>query len=335
MLRWLLDADERRDVNTWIDGMDAAIETPDRTRRASFVQRLARRAGDAPLAACVGIDPSSDALALLEGIGPFAKTRDGRIGRAGAIERFAGLVIESARDHAVAVKPQVAWFEAAGAPGMRALERTVEFARTAGLLVVLDAKRGDVPHSAAAYADAWIGDLASAGHGVDALTVNATVGRDSVDAMARIAADRSCALYALLHTSNPGAATLQGAPLEGGEPWWQLLARELAGSDADVGGGIVGAVVGGTRPELLAEARGLLPAAPLLVPGIGAQGGTIEGLAQLVARSAGAPTTLVVAARSLLPTEPCSTPAFRHAVDSAASRLAADLARVGAHEPVL
>ena len=302
--------------------MDLAIDIPDRARRATYAQRLTRRAGDAPRAACVGVDPSPASLALLAGIPVGARGRAGRTTRAGAIERFAGLVIESARDHAAAIKPQAAWYEAAGAPGIRALERTIEFARTAGLLVVLDAKRGDVPHTAAAYADAWLGDEAANGMGVDALTVNAAVGTDSLDAMARIAADRHCALYALLHTSNPGAATLQSAQLADGRPWWELLAGELAAADVRVGGGVVGAVVGATRPDLLARARMLLPNAPLLVPGIGAQGGSVDGLAGLDVPELDVPPSLIVAARSLLPSEPLDTLAFRHAVTTASRALA-------------
>lgn len=311
---------------------DQAIDVPDRQRRSTYAQRLVRRAQDAPIAACVGIDPSPQALALLAGVAIGTPGRAGRTTRAGAIERFAGLVIESARDHAAAVKPQIAWYEAAGAPGMRALERTIEFARTAGLLVVLDAKRGDVPHTAEAYADAWLGDDAATGAGGDALTVNATTGRDALEAMAAVAANRHCALYALLHTSNPGAATLQAAELASGEPWWHLLARELRAVDEQHGGGVVGAVVGATRPDVVVQARELLPGAPLLLPGVGAQGGSVDQLDAL-ARVPGAPTTLVVAARSLLPDAPGGTQAFRFAVDGAASALAASLARVGASDP--
>lgn len=310
-----------------MSGMDEAIEVPERTRRASFVQRVARRAGDAPLALCVGIDPAPAALALLDGIPAGAPGRAGRITRAGAIERFAGLLVESARDHAVAVKPQVAWFESAGAPGMRALERTIEFARTAGVLVVLDAKRGDVPHTAAAYADAWLGDLAAGGAGVDAMTINAAIGGDSVEAMATIAAQRHTALFALLMTSNAGAATLQSAPLAGGDPWWRLLAAELVRVDEAVGGGVVGAVVGATRPELLGALRAAMPDAPMLVPGVGAQGGSVAELDGLVTQDA--PTSLVAVSRSLLPAETCGTQAFRNAVSTAAQATAARLTGVG------
>lgn len=314
--------------------VDQAIEVPERRRRASFVERLARRADEAPLALCVGVDPSPDALHLLEGVPVGTPGRTGRATRAGAMERFAGLVIESARDHAVAVKPQVAWFEAAGVPGMLALERTVEFARTAGLLVVLDAKRGDVPHTAAAYADAWLGDEAASGTGADALTINPAVGIDAVEAMARIAQQRHCALYALVHTSNPGARDLQATALRGGEPWWRHLATRLAALDASLGGGIVGGVVGATRPELLGQVRHALPAAPLLVPGIGPQGGAIDALDGLLVERE-APTTLVASARSLLPGEPSGTQAFRHAVDRAAHRMAGELTAASSRRSVV
>jgi len=296
---------------------------------ASYTARLARRAQDAPFALCAGIDPAPQSLALLEaGVPATAPGRATRVTRAGAIERFAGLIIESVRDHAVAIKPQVAWFEAAGAPGIRALERTVAFARTAGLLVVLDAKRGDVPHTANAYADAWLGEDAASGIGGDALTVNASVGMDSMLAMAAVAAERQCALYALLHTSNPGAAALQAVELATHEPWWHMLARELQQVDASVGGGVVGAVVGATRPEVVGQARALLPAAPLLLPGIGAQGGEVADLAASAPGTA--PTSLVPMSRSLLPTQLSSVGAFRFAVDAAAGRAAAGVAHVGA-----
>ena len=261
----------------------AATPVPDRERRASFVSRLQRRAGGTALALCAGIDPSPAACALIE-FDPVRVPGAARSTRAARIERFAGLVIESVRDHAIAVKPQIAWFEAAGAPGMRALERTVAFARTAGLLVIIDAKRGDVPHSAEAYADAWLGDEASTGCGGDSLTVNATFGRDSLEAMATIAHARHCALHALLLTSNPGASELQSAPLESGGAWWQQLAAVIRDVDTAVsdGAGVVGAVAGATRPEQLEQIRAELPTTSLLVPGVGAQSGSIDDVARAI-----------------------------------------------------
>lgn len=230
------------------------------------------------------------------------------------MERFAGMVIEAVRDEAAAVKLQLAWFETAGAPGMRALERVLAFARRADMLVVIDGKRGDVPHSARAYADAWLGERAESGVGGDALTVNAAIGADALAVMAEVAAERGCALYALLHTSNPGASEVQAAVLADGRPWWHLVAAQLAAADAAAGGGVVGAVLGATHADVLRQARALLPNAPLLVPGIGAQGGDVADLSLLT--SDGAPTTLVNSSRSLLPSSPLDTAGFRAVVSA-------------------
>lgn len=196
---------------------------------------------------------------------------------------------------------------------MRALERTVAYARAAGLLVVLDAKRGDVPHTAEAYARAWLGADADSGAGADALTVNISIGPDSLDSLAGVALARNCQLYALVHTSNPGAADFQRITDAHGTPWWHVLATAVE----DAG---VGAVVGATHPEVLAEARKLMPTAPLLLPGVGAQGAAASDLAVAVTPSA--PPPLVAAARSLLPMEPVSGAAFREHVARQARGLA-------------
>lgn len=300
---------------------------PDRTPAAPYAARLRAAAGATDLALCAGIDPSPDAIALLldPGPSPTGATVDGRRTRAAAMERFGGMVVEAVRDHAVAVKPQLAWFESAGAPGLRALERVVDYARRAGLLVVLDGKRGDVPHSAAVYADAWLGEAAGSGIRGDALTVNAAIGADALAAMAEVAAARGCALYALVLTSNPGAARLQGAELRDGTPWWHELARAVDAADTAAGGGVVGAVVGATHGSALVDAASLLRTAPLLVPGIGAQGGELRALLPLAGR-ADAPPTLVNASRSLLPRDASTAPGFRFAVSAAARELAGSLA---------
>ncbi|MCW2925027.1 MAG: orotidine 5-phosphate decarboxylase, partial [Thermoleophilia bacterium] len=129
----------------------------------------------------------------------------------------------------------------------------------------------------------------------------------------------------------PGAAALQAAPLADGTPLWHLLARELAACNARVGGGVVGAVVGATRPEVVDEARRLLPHAPLLLPGVGAQGGSVDSLA---APGTDAPTSLVAVARSLLPSARSTIEEFRFAVDRGATLAAGSLARVGARSSV-
>jgi len=287
---------------------DPPAEIRGRERSLSYNERLAARVLRRDSLLCAGLDPSPDAVRLLSD-----DALDSRTQHAAAIERFCGFVIESARDHAVAVKPQLAWFELAGWPGMRALERTVAYARAAGMLVVLDAKRGDVPHSAAAYADAWLGADAPSGSGGDALTVNISVGSDSLAAMAEIAHARRCGLYALVHTSNPGALELQNAELGDGTRWWQRLAGAVAAHG-------VGAVVGATHESVLAEARVAMPGAALLLPGVGAQGASMQVLTK--AATPGSPPSLVPVSRGLLPRHACDVGAFRHHVAQAARSLA-------------
>jgi orotidine-5'-phosphate decarboxylase len=280
-----------------------------RERGTTYARRLAERAERRRSTLCAGIDPTPETLRLLSD-----DALDSRATHAAAIERFASFLIESVRDHAVAVKPQLAWFELAGWQGMRALERTVAYARTAGLLVLLDAKRGDVPHSAAGYAQAWLGADAGSGAGGDALTVHGSVGGDALAAMAEVAHARGCQVYSLVHTSNPGAVPLQGAQLADGRAWWELLAADVEAAGA-------GAVVGATHPEVLHQARAAMPNAPLLLPGIGAQGASVDDISELAPGDA--PPPLVAASRALLPAEPCTIGAFRQHVSHQAEQLAA------------
>lgn len=275
------------------------------TSRLSYAERLGRRVDSKRSLLCAGIDPSPAALALLD-LGsstPAAELRGAEL--AGAIERFASYVIDAARDYAVAVKPQIAWFERAGADGMLALQRTALYARRSDLLVVLDAKRGDISHSAQAYADAWLGPDAASGIPCDALTVNAWLGADTLEVFTRHAEACGAGIYALVHTSNPGASALQAAELADGTPWWQLLARQVD----ELG---CGAVVGATRPEQFAALRQAMPHAALLVPGVGAQGASVADLAPLT--SAGAPPSLINVSRGLLPAEAAGVGGFRVAV---------------------
>jgi orotidine-5'-phosphate decarboxylase len=261
-----------------------------RAERPAYRDRLAALVDERASRLCIGLDPSPEALELVGGTGRT------RAQRGAAIERFGALLLDGAGAQAVAVKPQLAWYEAAGSDGVAALEATVERARDAGLLVVLDGKRGDIPHSAAAYADAWLGDDAASGVRGDALTVNASPGTDTLAAMAEVAHARGCELYALVLTSNPGAAALQAVAVareggSGGEPWWTLVAEAVTRCG-------VGAVVGATRPEAFGALRTALPTAPLLVPGVGVQGGSLDDLEALDAPLA--PPSLVPVSRSLL-----------------------------------
>lgn len=280
-----------------------------------YVTRLTRACRSKRSALCVGIDPSPELLALLDPEHSGVDSTDvDQSAHAAAAERFGGHIVDAARDRAVAVKFQLAWYEYAGAPGLRALARSVTYARRAGLLVIADGKRGDIARSAAAYARAYLGTSASSGVCADALTVNAAVGADALEVFTDIARERDCCIYALAHTSNPGARQLQGALLaDGRREWWHLLCAAIASTGA-------GAVIGATHERALETARELLPRSPLLVPGIGAQGGAVESLAPLVAE--GAPPVLVSVSRGMLPTGPRGLPDFKAHVSTQAVELA-------------
>jgi orotidine-5'-phosphate decarboxylase len=223
---------------------------------------------------------------------------------AAAVAAQCELLIEAAGPACVAVKPQVAWFERLGSPGWAALERTVDRARAAGLLVLADAKRGDVPHVATAYGQALAGSTPSpfgevAGLGADAVTANPLMGAEVLEAI--LDAAPGAGLFVLVRTSNPGSADVEDLELRDGRPLWERLAEmvDRLGVPRTGASGLsdVGAVAGATFPEHLARMRELMPRAVLLLPGIGAQGGRVEDVGPAFApgRAGG----LVTASRSI------------------------------------
>jgi orotidine-5'-phosphate decarboxylase len=210
----------------------------------------------------------------------------------------------------VAAKPQLACFERLGAPGADALGRIVAAAREAGLLVVADGKRGDVPVTAAAYGQALVGETptpwgAVRGLGADAFTVNPMLGGDALEPLLAAAERAGAGIFAVVRSSNPGAADLLDLPTvatgrEGGggaAPLHERIAafvaeraERLAGAGGLSG---MGAVVGATAPGLLGGLRELMPAAIFLVPGVGPQGGLVSDLAPAFAEH---PASVLVAA---------------------------------------
>src|SRR5215207_2591695 len=140
---------------------------------------------------------------------------------AGDVAAHCRAVIEAAGPACVAIKPQIACFERLGAPGWQALQATAEYARAAGLLVVADAKRGDIDISARRYAEAF---LAPGGLEADALTVSPYLGADSLEPFVTAARDAGAGLFVLVRTSNPGAADLQDLELAGGGRVWERAA---------------------------------------------------------------------------------------------------------------
>jgi orotidine-5'-phosphate decarboxylase len=257
----------------------------------SFGDRLVSRVAERASQLVLGLDPDPARL------WPRAVELAGRAGdppappaaRASlAMAIHCTLAIEAAGEQCVAVKLQVACFERLGAPGWAALSEVVERAREHQLLVIADAKRGDIDVSAAAYGQAFFGETptvfgAVPGIGVDALTVNPLLGADSLAPLVKAARGRGGGLFVLVRTSNPGASDLQELALAGGGSISERLAEMVAGLGAPSVGskGLadVGAVVGATAPKRLERLRQLMPAAVFLLPGVGAQGGRVEDLA--------------------------------------------------------
>jgi orotidine-5'-phosphate decarboxylase len=223
----------------------------------------------------------------------------------GAVVAQARELIERAGPACVAVKPQLACFERLGAAGWRALEQVCEAAREAGLLVVADGKRGDVPVSAAAYAQALFGSIDTpfgevAGLRADAATVNPLIGGDALEPLVEGAAAAGAGVFSLVRTSNPGAGDLLDLMLEGAPLYERLAAMvaERAPRLAGAGGlSGMGAVVGATEPRHLGRLRELMPDAIFLVPGVGAQGGSAADLGP--AFSSRPASVLVPASRSI------------------------------------
>jgi orotidine-5'-phosphate decarboxylase len=250
----------------------------------------------------VGIDPDPDRLwpAAVSRAGEAralmqVPAGDARFETAVAVLAHALALIDAAAPACVAAKPQHAFFEQLGFAGWLALEHVCAHARAAGLLVIADAKRGDVPSTAAAYSRALTGP--EPGLAADAITANPLMGRDALAPLVDGARARGAGVFLLVRTSNPGADDVLDLVLANGRPLWEQLGRMTA----ELGEGEpltdVGAVTGATAPEHLARMRELMPRTPFLLPGIGAQGGDVGALAPAFApgRAAG----LVSASRSI------------------------------------
>lgn len=224
--------------------------------------------------ALVGLDPRFAQLpAEIRDRAKRRATSDAEVA-ALAYEEFCCRIIDIVAPLVPAVKPQAAFFEEVGPAGTLALWRVTQYARSAGLLVVMDAKRGDIGTTAEAYARGYLAgaDAASAPWGADALTVSPYLGPDTLEPFVKVAKEREAGIYVLVRTSNPGSGGYQ-ARKEDATPIYRSVAETVQTLSAETNGA-VGAVVGATYPEELVELRGKMLDAPLLVPGYGTQGGT-------------------------------------------------------------
>ncbi|MGD9688223.1 MAG: orotidine-5'-phosphate decarboxylase [Phycisphaerales bacterium] len=292
----------------------------------AFADRLAESLNTAGSACCVGLDPVYERLPA----GLRCGTTGG--GPVSAIARFCEGVLDAVAGTIPVIKPQSACFERYGAEGVACLAHVCRCARERGLIVVLDAKRGDIGISAEHYAEMAFG---SAACGADAVTVSAYLGADTIEPFLT---DPARGVFALVRTSNPGSDSIQSARLGDGRTVAELVADEIArlgatrlGTGPGAGLSSVGVVVGATKAADAAALRRRMPAQVFLIPGYGAQGGTaddIRGMLRSGARSPGTAGVLVSASRSVIYPGGAGAGDWRQAVGVAARAFAAEIGAV-------
>ena len=206
-------------------------------------------------------------------------------GAAEAIWEFNKEIIDHTWDLIPAVKPQIAMYEQFGIEGLIVYKKTVDYCHEKGLIVIGDAKRGDIGSTSAAYAAGHLGKVqvgsnAFSGFDVDMLTVNPYLGTDGVKPFVDVCSSDDKGLFVLVKTSNPSSGEFQDRLIDG-RPLYEWVAEKvMEWGEASMDGvySNVGAVVGATYPEMGKILRRLMPHTYFLVPGYGAQGGTAEDL---------------------------------------------------------
>jgi len=245
----------------------------------SYATRLQTAVSQKKTPALVGLDPRWDQLPVSIQQSASKLGGDQWQTAAMAFEQFCCEIIDVVAPLVPAVKPQSAFFEQCGPPGVAALQRVIAAARKAGLIVICDAKRGDIGSTAQAYAAAYLAgdDPEAAPFSADALTINPYMGTDTLQPFIDRANEVGGGLYVLVRTSNPGAGDFQDRKtkeqklFENVADHMERLTNINRGEEAY---GNVGAVIGATYPEELTALRERMPHVPLLVPGYGSQGGT-------------------------------------------------------------
>ncbi len=256
----------------------------------AFADRLLDkvRAKNTPL--CVGLDPFPDRIPALFGDG------------LAALRAFCENIVAIAALHSGVLKPQLGLFEAYGAEGVRIANELTTQARAAGLVVILDAKRGDIGSTAEGYARAALGP--APGFDADCVTLNPYMGMDSLEPFFAAAERAGKGVAVLVRTSNPGARDLQDLDV-GGAPLWMRTAEMIAPACArlkgDCGWSGLMAVAGATYPGEAKALRTTLPEALFLVPGYGAQGASAaDAVAGFITTRQGRQGGIVNSSRAVL-----------------------------------
>ena len=248
------------------------------------IDRLINKIKETNNPTVIGLDPRYELLpkCVLE---KYPNTLEGI---SQAIVEYNKALIDETYDVIPAVKPQIAFYEMFGIPGMKAFEETCKYAKQKGMIVIADIKRGDIGSTAQGYSNAYLGktkieEKEESIFDVDFVTVNPYMGTDCVKPFIDDCKKYGKGIFILVKTSNPSSGELQDVKLENGEEVYVKVAKlveewgkYLIGEN---GYSSIAAVVGATYPKQLKEIREIAPHTYFLIPGYGAQGGKVEDIA--------------------------------------------------------
>ena len=304
-----------------------------------MIQKLIEKIQKTKAPICVGLDPMLSYIPEHITKKAYAELGETLDGAAEAIWQFNKEIVDNVWDLIPAVKPQIAMYEQFGIPGLVVYKKTVDYCRSKGLIVIGDAKRGDIGSTSEAYATAHLGHVkvgsaVLAGFDTDFVTVNPYLGTDGVKPFVDVCAAEDKGIFVLVKTSNPSSGEFQDRLIDG-RPLYELVADkvvEWGGASMDGTYSNVGAVVGATYPEMSKILRKQMSNTYFLVPGYGAQGGTAQdlkycfnedGLGAIVNSSRG-----IIAAYKKAPYDKFGAEHFGEASRQAVIDMAADIGSV-------
>ena len=245
-----------------------------------YIDRLIEKIEEKGTPVICGLDPNLDLIprkfiSNLYGSGSLAVADKAKVFFA-----YNKLIIDEVHDLIPAVKPQIAYYEALGVEGMKCLMETIRYAKTKGLIVILDAKRNDIGSTSEAYANAFLSGKETVDFEVDCMTIIPYMGYDSMSSFFKACLQNKKGVFVCVKTSNPGSADVQNLRTESGKFVYEIIA-EMVNKEAKKhlgkhGYSNIGAVVGATFPAEAAALRKVMPNSFFLVPGLGSQGGDVK-----------------------------------------------------------